>query len=297
MIKRIVDISEPTYLSTKNKQLLIQKEGKTVGIVPIEDLGVLILQHPAIVITQACIISCQKNKVVIVFCDARHLPYSALLPISDSHTLHSKVFKQQIAVREPTKKRLWQQIVQLKIKEQILTLKHYHKPTQYLERLVLKVKSGDPTNCEAQAAKYYWQALMGSEFRRDTDAEGVNALLNYGYSIMRAMIARAIVSSGLHPALGLFHSNQYNGLCLADDLIEPFRPWVDECVYLILQENNPLEVNQNSKKILLGLLSEPVLWEKQVMPLMVVCHYLTSHLKKAYSNSNVKIRYPKRIKN
>ena len=292
MIKRIIDISEPAYLHQKNKQLCIDKKDKTVGTIPIEDLAVLILQHPAIVITQALVISCQKNNVVVVFCDEKHLPFSTLLPITEGNTLHSKVLKQQINAKLSTTKSMWQQIIKLKIKEQIRILKFFGKETKALSRIANKVKSGDPQNCEAQAAKLYWHELMGIDFKRDTDAGGINALLNYGYAIMRATIARAIVSGGLHPTLGLHHHNQYNGLCLADDLMEPFRPWVDKLVVEITKENSSAMVSQDTKQILLGLISANVTWNDKKMPLMVASHYLVANIKYAYSDNKIKIVYP-----
>lgn len=293
MIKRTIDISEPAYLHLKHQQLLIDKQGETIAQIPIEDLGIVILQNPAIVITQAVIIACQKNNVVMVFCDERHLPYSVLLPISEGNNLHNKILQQQLLLTLPTKKRLWQQIVKQKIKGQVNTLKALGKAFAPLERLSENVKAGDPENLEAQAAQLYWKLLFGNEFRRDVELDGINSLLNYGYSIMRAMVARAIVSSGLHPTIGLNHHNQYNSLCLADDLIEPFRPWVDFKVYQILKRNPELQVTKETKVPLLNLLSETVIWEHQEMPLMVACHYLMAQLKRAYEDSSVVLIYPK----
>lgn len=295
MIKRTIDISEPAYLHLKHRQLLIDKKGDTIAQIPVEDLGVVILQDPAIVITQAVIIACQKNNVVLVFCDERHLPYSVLLPVSEGNNLHNKVLQQQMSLKLPTKKRLWQQVVKRKITEQANTLKNLDKTYKPLERLAENVKAGDPENLEAQAAQKYWKLLFGNEFRRNTELDGVNSLLNYGYSIMRAMVARAIVGSGLHPTIGLHHRNQYNGLCLADDLMEPFRPWVDFKVYQMAQNNPQLQVNKESKIPLLNLLSETVLWDKQNMPLMVACHYMLANLKRAYEDSTIMLDYPKII--
>lgn len=292
MIKRIVDISEQAYLHQQHQQLLIDKNGKTVAQIPIEDLGVLILQHPAIVITQAVVITCQQNNVAIVFCDARHLPYSVLLPISDGNSLHSKIIQQQINLSLPAKKRVWQQIVRHKISGQARVLKQAGKNAVALERLADNVKAGDPDNLEAQAAQSYWRLLFGEDFRRDTDAEGINSLLNYGYAIMRAMVARAIVASGLHPALGVQHSNQYNGLCLADDIMEPFRPWVDLQVYQLALQQPELAVNQTTKQPFLKLLGEQVRWGKQTMPLMVASHYLLADIKRAFEDKTQKITYP-----
>lgn len=293
MIKRTIDISEPAYLHLKHRQLLIDKKGETVAQIPIEDLGVVILQNPAVVLTQAVIIACQKNNVVLVFCDERHLPYSVLLPISEGNNLHNKVLEQQISLKLPAKKRLWQQVVKRKITEQANTLRNLDKTCKPLERLAENVKAGDPENLEAQAAQIYWKLLFGNTFRRDVELDGVNSLLNYGYSIMRAMVARAIVGSGLHPAIGLHHQNQYNGLCLADDLMEPFRPWVDFKVYKMMQSNPQLQVNKETKIPLLNLLSEIVTWEQQNMPLMVACHYLLANLKRAYEDTAIMLIYPK----
>ena len=158
-----------------------------------------------------------------------------------------------------------------------------------------KVKSGDSGNLEAEAARKYWPLLMGKGFVRDFEAEGANALLNYGYSIVRAMIARALVGTGLHPALGLFHHNQYNGLALADDLMEPFRPWVDRIVYGILQKNPLAIVDKDSKQALLELLGKQVLWEEKEMPLLVVSHLLAARLKQIHEAPYLCLNWPKWI--
>lgn len=295
MIKRTIDISEPAYLHLKNRQLLIDKKGETVGQIPIEDIGVVILENPAIVLTQQVTIACQQNNVALVFCDERHLPYSVLLPISDGNTLHAKVLQQQIGLSVPTKKRLWSQIVKQKISNQAETLKNLGRPHLPIERLAVKVKSGDPDNLEAQAAQKYWPLLFGKDFRRDTDRDGINKMLNYGYAMIRALIARAIVGSGLHPALGLFHSNQYNGLCLADDLMEPLRPWVDWTVCQLAEGQAEPKVDLGTKLALLNLLSETVLWQEQCLPLMVACHYLMADLKRAFDDSSYVFQYPRRM--
>lgn len=291
MIKRIIDISEAAYLHLKHKQLLIDKQNDTVGQITIEDLGILILQHPAIVLTQQVIIACQKNKVVIIFCDEKHLPYSAILPIAEANTLHNKILKQQVNITEPTRKRLWQQIVQHKIKQQAVTLTLLGKEATRLNYLGTRVKPGDSDNCEAIAAQAYWKLLFGNKFRRDVDSGGINSLLNYGYSIIRAMVARSLCGAGLHPTLGLFHKNQYNSLCLADDVMEPFRPWIDWYVYLMSQ-NEHTEINHSSKQILLSLLNETVIYERKKMPLMVASHYLMANIKRCYIKEKRAFNYP-----
>lgn len=291
MIKRVIDISDAAYLHLKHQQLLIDKQDETAGQISIEDLGILILQHPAIVLTQQVIIACQKNKVVIIFCDEKHLPYSIILPIADSNTLHNKILKEQNSISEPTRKRLWQQIVQHKIKQQACTLILLGKDPVRLNWLASKVKTNDRGNCEATAAQVYWKLLFGDEFRRDPDLDGINCLLNYGYAIIRALIARAICGAGMHPTLGLFHQNQYNTLCLADDVMEPFRPWIDWLVYQMV-ENEQVEINKQNKQILLGLLSEKVVYEGKKMPFMVATHYLVANLKRCYNKELKVFHYP-----
>ncbi len=293
MIKRIIDISEEAYLHLKNRQLLIDKQGDIVGQVPIEDLGALILEHPAIVLTQQLIIACQLHKVVVIFCDEKHLPYSAILPIAEGHSLHQKVLQQQIETTEPIRKRIWQQIVQHKISEQATTLELAGVESAKLRRLAKQVTTGDAGNCEAIAAQTYWKRLFGKAFKRDVDQDGINSLLNYGYAIMRAAVARSICSAGLHPTIGLFHHNQYNALCLVDDIMEPFRPWVDSLVYALT--NTPkldLSVNRENKQVLLALLNETVVHEGHKMPFMVATHYLIADLKRCYSKQSKKLKYP-----
>ena len=292
MIKRIVDISERAYVHLKNSQLRIERDKKIVGSISIEDLGVLILQHPAIVITQATIIACQQNNVVILFCDEKHLPYSVMLPVSDGHTLHQKVIQTQIGAKRPLTKRVWKQIVQQKIMEQGKTLSLMGTDAAVLGRLAATVKTGDVTNHEAQAAQHYWPRLFGKSFRRNYQATDVNALLNYGYAVVRALVARAVVSGGLHPAIGIHHHNQYNALCLADDLMEPFRPWVDWLIYQIWMENKKAKIDKNTKQCILGLLGETVHMNKKTMPMMVACHYLVADFKRCLDGSKDSIKYP-----
>jgi len=294
MIKRIVDVSERAYLHIKNGQLCVDKEHVTVSKMAVEDLGVLILQHPAITITQSTIIKCQQNNVAILFCDERHLPISITLPLWFGHSLHTKVLRQQISSTAPRQKRLWQQIVKAKIAAQICTLEIAERKSTRLGRLFDKVRSGDPENIEAQAALIYWRTLMGNRFRRDSTADGVNSILNYGYSIMRAMTARALVGTGLHPAIGFHHKNQYNGLCLADDVMEPFRPWIDSLVHEMDISSDSKKITREVKQKILGLLSEQVQYGSEKMPLMVSAHYLAAQVKQALSDSSITLSYPKR---
>ena len=294
MIKRTIDISRPGYLYVQHQQLCVDRDDETVARVPVEDLGILILAHPAIVVTQAVITLCQQHNVVVVFCDGKHLPISVALPLWEGHSLHTKILRSQISMTEPTRKRLWREIVQEKITQQIVTLEKAGVGATGLRRLRNSVKSGDSSNCEAQAARQYWPALMGETFRRDNETGGANSLLNYGYAVVRAMIARAIVGTGLHPALGLHHSNQYNGLCLADDLMEPLRPWVDWEVFKMTRRDPTPEVNKTSKQALLGLLASDARLGQRVMPLMVASHSMAAGLKAAM-NEKLRLNFPERV--
>lgn len=295
MIKRIIEISKPAYIYISQTQLCVEREKECVAQISVEDLGILILDNPAIVITQAVVKVCQQNGAAVLFCDERHLPISVTLPLFDGHSLHTKVLREQLSMTLPLRKRLWQQVVKEKIEQQIVTLDKAGCNSEGLKRLVKKVKSGDSDNCEAQAARQYWQLLMGKSFRRDRFKSGANSLLNYGYSIIRAMIARAIVGTGLHPAIGLYHKNQYNGLCLADDLMEPLRPWVDWQVYELQKDDLKPKIDQGTKRTLLALITQDVFFDKRRMPLFVAAHSMAACLKEAHSNKDINLIYPKRL--
>ncbi len=296
MIKRTVEISNKSHLSLRNKQLVITQDNKQVGQIPVEDIGELILNDPRITITQAAMVESQKNNVAVVLCDEKHLPISTLLPISEGNKLQSKVLRSQINIKVSTKKRMWQCTVREKIRNQARTLRHFDAGSKHLENMVARVKSGDATNLEATAARYYWRQLFGIKFRRDQNAEGTNALLNYGYSIIRAAIARAIVGTGLHPAIGIHHHSQYNGLALADDMIEPFRPWVDQIVKEITMDSeSPTTICKETKKELLKPLEQTVSYRNETMPLMVALGYLAADLKRAIQENQKKLDWPSRI--
>ncbi|NOX34728.1 MAG: type II CRISPR-associated endonuclease Cas1 [Deltaproteobacteria bacterium] len=291
MIKRTIDIENPSYLRIKFNQLIIEQKKQIVAQIPVEDIGILILQHPAITMTQAVVISCQENNTVLVFCDSRRLPISVSLPITSANSLHSTILQKQLTVTPVRKKQIWKQVVQQKIIQQSETLKRFGKEHEKVALIARRVQSGDKSNCESQAAQRYWRLLFGDSFRRDTTLEGVNVLLNYGYAIVRAMVARAIVGSGLHPALGIYHHNQYNGLNLADDLMEPFRPWVDQLVFQ-LSSQDKFEINKDTKQVLLQVPAQKVNYNGKIMPFMVSCHYLIADLKRIYHDKSLKLKYP-----
>lgn len=281
MIKRIIEISQRAHLSLRNQQLVIEREEEEPAQVSIEDLGVLILDHHSITHTQQLLSACWQNNVAVILCDGKHLPGAVLLPL-DGHSLQSKIVAQQVEVTEPTRKRLWKTIVQAKVREQANVLRSVHGECAPLPAYADKVRSGDPDNIEAQAARIYWQKLFGPDFRRDRDRAGVNALLNYGYAILRAAVARAIVGAGLHPSLGLHHHNQYDSFCLADDLMEPLRPLVDLKVFELDRSANGKnkELDRDAKRALLETLTWNCLLGEQRLPLMVALHQYAAGVRK-----------------
>lgn len=294
MIKRIVEISNPAHLHLRRNQLVVQQDDKESGQIPIEDLAVLILDHAAITLSQALLVSCFENNVVLVICDARHHPDALLSPLS-GHSLHSKILPGQISATEPTKKRLWQAIVQAKIREQGRVLASATGEPSPLMQMAVRVKSGDPDNLEAQAARIYWQRLFGKSFRRDPDGAHANPLLNYAYSIIRAAVARAIVGAGLHPALGIQHRNQYNAFCLADDLMEPLRPLADIKVYeLCNMYTEPPDLDKSTKAALISILGWDVQFDGRSYPLMVALHLYAASVRDALTTNHKQILIPSR---
>lgn len=273
--------------------MVVEQEKTEVERVPIEDIGVLILSNPAITISSSLISSCQENNCIIVFCDSKHLPVSVLLPLSGNST-HSKILNMQTSVKKPVKKRLWQKIIVAKIEAQTKALLSCGKDASAIKLMKLRVKSGDPDNVEAQASRVYWPLLFGKEFRRDQKAEGINSLLNYGYALLRASVARALCGTGLHPALGIHHHNQYNPMCLADDLMEPFRPVIDRKVYSLWEEG-VIKIDKKTKSVLLTSLTEPLVFRDKKLPFMVALQHTAASLKKALAEGPKHLEVPSLI--
>jgi CRISPR-associated protein Cas1 len=310
MIKRTLYFGNPAYLSMKNRQLVIQlpevenndtlsetfKE-KTVSTVPIEDIGVVVLDHRQITITHGLMEALLANNCALVTCDSHRMPVGLHLPLS-GNTLQNERFTAQIEASLPLKKQLWQQTVQTKITNQAFVLKST-RGVVVTNMLVWanSVKSGDSENLEARAAVYYWNNLF-PDFTRGREEEPPNNLLNYGYAVLRAIVARALVASGLLPTLGIHHHNRYNAYCLADDIMEPYRPFVDRLVVEIADvETNkaaPL-MNELSKEMTAKLLQIPVLdvvIDGKRSPLMIAAGQTTASLAKCYLGESRKISYP-----
>ncbi len=295
MIKRTLYFGNPAYLKTKNEQLVFEstEDGETKTL-PIEDIGVLIIDHQQITITQALIAKLLENNVALITCDGRHHPTGLLLNL-DGNTLQSRKFQAQVEATVPLKKQLWQQTVSAKIDNQACMLESVQVPAKNLRNWAQKVKSGDSENHEAVAAAYYWKNIFAiyTNFKRDPEGEPPNNLLNYGYAILRAVTARNLVASGLLPTLGIFHRNQYNAYCLADDIMEPYRPFVDKVVWDIVRMNGTyLELGTGLKKQLLSIPAMDVMINGEKSPLMVAVQKTTASLAKCFEGKTRKILYP-----
>jgi len=295
MIKRTLYFGNPAYLKTHQEQLVAELvERKEVKTVPVEDIGVLILDHQQITITQALLAKLLANNTAVITCNATHHPTGLLLNL-DGHTLQSQRFKAQIDASLPLKKQLWQQTIMAKIKNQANLFSHKNIPNKPLINLITKVRSGDSDNCEAHAAAYYWKHLFPDflQFKRMREGAPPNNLLNYGYAILRAIVARSLVGSGLLPTLGIFHRNQYNAYCLADDIMEPYRPYVDRVVWDIVAMNGRfLEMTPNMKQLLLSIPVMDVMIDGEKSPLMIAVQRTTASLAKCFEQASKKLLYP-----
>ena len=300
MIKRTLCIESPCHLKCRNDQLVASYEHvkgcETIPekTVPIEDIGMLVLEHQQITISHYLLDKLAANNAAVVTCNETHHPSGMLLPL-DGNTIQSERFRAQIDATEPLKKQLWQQTVKAKITNQASVLQQWDIPNNYLKTSAQAVKSGDPDNNEAKAAAYYWSNLFPSAwmFFRKREGPPPNNLLNYGYAILRATVARAIVGAGLLPTLGIFHRNRYNAYCLADDIMEPYRPFVDVIVRGIIDETSAVEaLTQELKVKLLKLPTVYVLMGEETSPLMIAAQRTATSLAKCYTGEQRKILYP-----
>ena len=323
MIKRSLYFGNPAYLSTKLDQLVVRlpevEKNETLpdgfkkeaqASIPIEDIGLVILDHQQIIISQALIAKLLENNVAFITCNSTHHPTGLLLNL-EGHSLQSQRFQAQVEATEPLKKQLWQQTIKAKIRNQAAVLKLQGHEIENMLHWADNVKSGDPDNLESRAAAWYWSKLFqdpklftGSEpltsllkqsldFIRDPAGLPPNNLLNYAYAILRATVARSLVGSGLLPTLGIFHRNQYNAYCLADDIMEPYRPYADQMVVQVVMGNEPYgELNPALKKKLLGLPSLDVVIQDEKSPLMVAVQRTTASLARCFLGETRKIIYP-----
>ncbi len=300
MIKRTLNFGNPAYLSKKDNQLIIKfpikkgEEEKDAIIIPIEDIGIVILENPQITISHTLLASLIENNVAVVTSDSKYRPNGLFLNL-DGNTLQSEKFNAQINASEPLKKQLWQQTITAKIKNQAALLDNRDVAVKNMNTWARKVRSGDPDNYEARAAAYFWANIFIDipDFRRGREEAEPNNLLNYGYAILRAIVARSLVGSGLLPTLGIHHHNKYNAYCLADDIMEPYRPFVDSLVVDIVESGeNYEEMTTAIKKQLLAIATIDVTVGGKSGPLMVAMQRTTASLAKCFEGETRKILYP-----
>lgn len=297
MIKRTLYFGNPCYLKKKDQQLVIdfpEIAEKQTQRIPIEDIGIIVLDNPQITISQSLLSELAENNAAIISCDAKHLPFGLMLPIYMHHAFTEKMY-QQLECSLPLKKNLWQQTVVAKISNQAALLRSRGIDDGKMQYFMKIVKSGDIQNVEGRAAAHYWKKLFGkeSEFIRDRNEDGINSILNYGYAILLAIVARGLVSSGMLPAFGIHHHNKYNPWCLASDIMEPYRPYVDRVVLSILEENDdPEELTPEIKKLLLQIPVIDILIDGKSSPLMVGMQRTTASLSSCFEGMVRKIIYP-----
>jgi len=295
MIKRTLFFANPVYLSTKREQLLVtypQNEPEPKSV-PIEDIGVVVLENQQITITNGLLQQLTNNNVALINCNHQHLPIGLLMPLN-GHTTQSERFRNQINASAPLKKNLWQQTIIAKINNQATLLKDRDIATNNMDYWARQVTSGDMLNHEARAAAYFWKHLFEVDnFNRSREGQAPNNLLNYGYAILRAITARALVSSGLLPTLGIHHRNKYNAYCLADDIMEPYRPFVDKLVCEIIDDYVVIdELTIEMKKQLLSIPVLDVSLNGNKSPLMIAMSRTTNSLQECFMGESRKISYP-----
>ncbi len=293
MLNRVLEIAEENrYISLKRGFIVIHKEEQELGSVPLDDVGVLLLSAQSVTMSKNVLNALSERGCITVLCGQNYSPQSMVIPLL-THTYSTKIIKSQINSSEPLKKRIWQQIVIKKIKNQALCLKFCNKPekVQLINKISTMVKSGDPDNREAYAARMYWPSIFGSDFIRDREKDDVNSFLNYGYAIMRASMVRAICTHGLLPALGIHHDNNLNQFCLADDLFEIYRPLVD-CMVQEIWNLGYRELNPECKKLLVNVLKIKVKTKEGETPAFQSMHYLVSSYVKALEEGKPVIELP-----
>lgn len=291
MLKQTLFFTTPVHLSLKNMQLVIRPKDETEFTTrPIEDIGVIILENQMVSVTLPLLNELVRNNIAVVLCDERFMP-SAMLMSLDANSTQAESYKLQMSVSEPVKKQLWRQIIMSKIKNQSLLLKKAGKDGGALIPVYQSVKSGDSDNREGVAAKFYWSALFGKDFIREREGISPNNLLNYGYSVLRAAVARALLGSGLSPMFGIFHRNRYNAFPLADDIMEPYRPFVDNVVYDLWRQGK-VELDKEVKSRLLSMLFCDVKMGSVTRPLEVALTLTTASIVKYYDGEIKTVNLP-----
>ncbi|PVX49994.1 CRISPR-associated protein Cas1 [Balneicella halophila] len=293
MLKQTLYIGNPSYLKLKNNQLVViyPELNEEKGRASIEDIALLVLDHNRITISSPLLEKLMEHTVAVVVCNKEHLPNGLMLPL-DGHSEMTEHWRHQLTASVPLQKQLWKQTVIAKIRNQKKLLDKYQLPSSVMDNYSNEVQSGDIGNMEGKAANHYWKYLF-DDFRRERYGEYPNNLLNFGYAILRSIVARALVSSGLLPAIGIFHSNKYNSYCLADDIMEPYRPLVDALVVEWYQSYPTFkELSKEAKFHLLQLPKLDTIIEGKKRPLLVAITTTTASLYKCFTGERRLISYP-----
>jgi len=291
MIKRSLLVENKTVITTKNLQLVLKSEIRE-STIPIEDIGFLVIDHGETYLSIPAMNLLIENNTAVIVCNSNHLPNGMFLNLN-SHHIQQEIFRNQIEASIPMKKQLWQLTIVEKITNQGILLEKITGNKNSFPFLASKVLSGDTSNMEGVAASQYWKSFFEIDFKRERFGDYPNNFLNYGYAILRAATARALSGSGLLNTLGIHHKSKYNAFALADDIMEPFRPIVDEAVHNIMHKYEEQELNTQIKSELLQILTRTVYFKDEKSPLMVALQKTASSLQQCYTGDRKKIKYPK----
>ena len=292
MLKRTLSFSQPCSLSLRNCQLVIRMKDDPdfIRTIPVEDIGMVLLENQQINVTLPLLNALADNNAAVIVCTEKMMPNAMLLNLQ-SNSIQGERYRDQMMASEPLKKNLWKQTVEAKIRNQAALLDKLDKDGGQLKPYWQNVKSGDADNREGIAAKIYWDSLFGEDFMRSRAGESPNEMLNYGYTVLRAAVARSLMGSGLFPAFGIYHRNRYNAFPLADDIMEPYRPFVDDIVFDLFA-NGERELNKNVKAEILKLLYVDTVFERVTRPLDLGLSITTASLAKCFNGELKKLVYP-----
>ncbi len=291
MVGRVIEIeTDGRHIALQRGFLMVMDKGSEIGRLPLDDIAAVIANAHGLTCTNTVLIELANRGIPVVLCGANHMPAAIVWPV-DAHHMQTGRMNDQVAASQPMKKQLWSQLVRAKILAQAATLEAVGAKHAGFYLLSRKVRSGDPDNVEAEAARRYWPLLLGEEFRRDKDGAGSNGLLNYGYAVLRAGMARAVMAAGLHPAFGLMHSNRGNPMVLVDDLMEPFRPTVDREVYHLLRQGMT-EVNRETKAALARIMVLDLPTDSGRTPLMLCAERLARSLARVFAGEGKELDLP-----
>jgi CRISPR-associated protein Cas1 len=292
MLKTVLHFGNPARLSLKNDQLQIDLSGKGILTRPLEDIACIVVDHAEVSCTTPLLVRAAELGLVVVFCDQKHMPCAYSSPLV-GHTLQNLRHRQQWEAGAPAFKQAWAQIIRAKLENQAAVLESAGQDPAQLLRMAREVKSGDTGNHEAQGARYYWPRLFGKGFTREREGDPPNNWLNYGYAILRAGMARSLAGAGLCLPLGIFHRNQYNPYALADDCMEPFRPWVDLTVSRMPPEDASEDLGRSGKALLLAVLHQDVAFEDHQSPMMIAMDRMAASLARLFAGEDKKLTIPR----